>query len=78
MIMSVLFVWYGEDAVEVEKLAWENFRSAESIKDAEFLQVETRAQVEIEHERLTKEGWILQGVGSGSLARISSYAKSEG
>ncbi len=75
--MNILFLWYGEDATYAEKIAWERFSNSKAIKDAEFLQVETKAQVEIEHERLTKEGWILQGLGSGSLARISSYAKSE-
>ncbi len=76
--MSILFLWYGEGAVEVEKLAWEHFRKSESMKDAEFLQVETREQFAIEDERLTKEGWTFQSRGSGSLERISSYAKLEG
>lgn len=75
--MEILFLWYGEDATEAEKLAWEHFSHSEAIKDAEFLTVETREQVKTEDERLTKEGWTFKGLGSGSYARISSYAKSE-
>jgi len=75
--MDILFLWYGEGATEAEKMAWEGFCSSEATKDAEFLTVETRDQAKREDERLTKEGWTFQRLGSGSYARISSYAKSE-
>ena len=75
--MDILFLWYGEDATEIEKLAWKGFCSSEALKDAEFLAVERRDQVKTEDERLTKEGWTFQGLGSGSYARISSYSKSK-
>jgi hypothetical protein len=76
--MNILFMWYGEGATEAQRLAWEGFRNAELMKDTEFLELDNRKEIEATHEHLTKDGWELQSVGSGSLARLSSYVKSEG
>jgi hypothetical protein len=72
---QTVWLYLRENATETEVTAWEILK--ENMKDENLLiiEAESKAILELEHQRLVDEGWKLTHMGSGVFRRISTYSK---
>lgn len=68
-------VWWGENALDWEREAWQRLQKSEAMADMQFLERLTNEENKSLHNQLSANGWELHGTGSGWMWRISVYKK---
>ena len=74
---QTIFLWWGTDALKIEKDIWFHFQESMSDKHPEesFISALNDEVYEQISSKLENEGWHYHRMGSGGLRRVSSWTK---
>jgi hypothetical protein len=71
-----LLLWWGENALDWERKAWQLVQESNAFSEIEiFLEANTREEFGTTHSQLIADSWQLTGTGSGAMRRVSTYRK---